>query len=147
MSFSKYPKLCELEARHGVAVGTAYTNEVPGKTFTHYIAKTKRQELAEKLASAKYFSLLMDGSTDSSNTENEILMVVFCDTKGSNEMVHTKTEYFCVLRPPSGAASGLLECVKHALSSLGITEFSATHCTKLVGFGTDGASANIARCD
>ena len=30
MSFNKYPKLCELEARHGVAVGTAYTNEVAG---------------------------------------------------------------------------------------------------------------------
>ena len=31
----------------------------------------------------------MDGSTDSSNAENEIFMVVTCDTKSSDEMVHT----------------------------------------------------------
>ena len=31
MNFNKYPKLCELEARYGVAVGTAYTNDVAGK--------------------------------------------------------------------------------------------------------------------
>ena len=30
MSFNKYPKLCELLARHGVAVGTAHTNDVAG---------------------------------------------------------------------------------------------------------------------
>ena len=28
MPFSKYPKLCELEARHNVPVGTAYTNQI-----------------------------------------------------------------------------------------------------------------------
>ena len=28
MAFSKYPKLCELEARHGVSLGTSYTNEM-----------------------------------------------------------------------------------------------------------------------
>ena len=67
MAFSKYPKLCELEARRGVSVGTSYTNEIAGKTFTQYIAKAKRQELAEKLKHAKFFSLLMDGNTDSSN--------------------------------------------------------------------------------
>ena len=148
MSFSKYLKLSKLEAKHGVPVGTAYTNDVAGKTFIHYVAEAKRQELAEKLVCAKYFSLLMDGSTDSSNTENEVLMVVYCDTQATttnDEMVHTKTEYFCVLRPSSDSASGLLECVNHALSSLGITEISATLCPKLVGFGTDGAAANVAR--
>ena len=115
-----------------------------GKTFTHYIAQAKRQELAEKLNHAKFVSLLMDGSTDSSNAENEIFMVVTCDTKSSDEMVHTKTEYLCVLRPSAGTASGLLECVKHALYALG-TEISTAQCTKLVGFGTDGAAANISK--
>ena len=32
LSFRKYPRLCELEARHGVAIGTTYTNEIAGKT-------------------------------------------------------------------------------------------------------------------
>lgn len=37
LAFSKYPKLCKLEARHGVRVGTTYTNEVA----LHYIAEAK----------------------------------------------------------------------------------------------------------
>ena len=37
LSYRKYPCLCELEARHGVFIGTSYTNEIAGKTFSHYI--------------------------------------------------------------------------------------------------------------
>ena len=55
IAFDKYPKLCELEARHGVSLGTSYTNELAGKNFTHYIAKAKKQELAERLEHAKFF--------------------------------------------------------------------------------------------
>ena len=80
LSFRKYPRLCELEARHGVAIGTTYTNEIAGKTFTHYIAESNRQQLLE-LAQAKFFSLLIDGSTDTGNINNELYMVVwyYCD--------------------------------------------------------------------
>ena len=34
--------------------------------FCHYIAESRREELAD-LASAKFFSVLMDGSTDKGN--------------------------------------------------------------------------------
>ena len=57
-------------------------------------------------------------------------------------MVHTKTDFLCVLIPSSSIAPGLLEC-NHALCELGITEVSATQFKKLVWFGTDGAAANI----
>ena len=72
-------------------------------------------------------------------------MVVTCDTKSLDEMVPTRTDYLCLLRPSSTTASGLLECVNHALYNLGITEVSATQCNKLVGVGTDGAAANISK--
>ena len=54
----------------------------------HYIAETKKQELAETLAKAKYFSLI-DGGTDSGNNQNELLMVVHCDVSAEDEKVHT----------------------------------------------------------
>ena len=38
LSYRKYPCLCELEAHHGVSIGTSYTNEIAGKTFSHYIS-------------------------------------------------------------------------------------------------------------
>lgn len=145
MFFRVYPKLCELETRHGVMVGTTYTNEVAGRTFIHYIKEVRRQELLETLARGPFFSFLLDESTDSGNVDNEILMVVYCDTSGDDEKVHTKTVYFQVFQPLSLAGTGLFESVKDALLGLGITEFSAEHCTKLIGIGTDGASANIAK--
>ena len=46
LAFTKYPRICALEAHHGVDVGTAYTNEVAGKNFCHYIAESKRKELS-----------------------------------------------------------------------------------------------------
>ena len=45
----------------------------------------------------------------------------------------------------SVAASGLFECLSHALSSLGTSAIDAEHCTKLVGFGTDGASSKYCK--
>ena len=55
LAFTKYPALCELEAHHGVIVGTEYTNEYAAKTFCHYIAETGREKLAENIATTKFF--------------------------------------------------------------------------------------------
>ena len=69
ISFRQYPQFCELEARHRVAIGSVYTNEIACKSFTHFIAESQRRRLLEKLAQAKFFSLLIDGSTDKGNAE------------------------------------------------------------------------------
>ena len=53
-------------------------------------------------------------------------------------------EYFTVVRPQSVTAEGLLKVLESGLQVLGINEISAENCKKLVGIGTDGASANIA---
>lgn len=49
IAFKKYPRLCELEHKHGVDLGTTYLNDVACKTFVHYIAEAKCQELAGTL--------------------------------------------------------------------------------------------------
>ena len=38
MAFTKYPKLCQFEALHGVDLGTNYRNDVVYKTFCHFIS-------------------------------------------------------------------------------------------------------------
>ena len=42
----------------------------------HYFAKSRRQELRQKLAKGKFFSLLLDGSSDAANIDNEITLAV-----------------------------------------------------------------------
>ena len=53
-------------------------------------------------------------------------------------------EYFTVVRPQSVTAKGLFSVLETGLKGLSITEISAEKSAKLVGIGTDGASANIA---
>ena len=51
-----------------------------------------------------------------------------------------------MVQPQSVSAQGLFEVLESGLHGLGIQEVSAEQCTKLVGIGADGASANIAGC-
>ena len=99
LPYTKYPRICELEARHGVSVGTSHVNETAGKEFIHYIAKARREELKQRLFNAKFFSVLLDGSTDKGNIDNEVILVVWCERDGVDEKVHTRMEYFTVVRP------------------------------------------------
>ena len=117
------------------------------REFTHYIAESVRHHLCNCLtcSTANFFSLLLDGSTDSGNTENELFLIVWFDQNGANEKVCTRSSYFQVCKPSSVSAAGLLDVLCYALRKLGILEFDAKTCSKLVGFRTDGASANIAR--
>ena len=144
MAFSKYPALCELEAHHGVSVGREYTNENAAKMFCHYIAETRREDLAQKLASARFFSILMDSTNDKGNIDDEMFLVLWCDVDGTDERVHTRMEFFAVGRPTGVTAAGLFECLQTSLQRIGISAVNAENCKQLVGIGTDGANANIA---
>ena len=145
LSFRKYPAICELEVRHGVKLGSAYKTETAAKSFTHYIAESQRKQLVHTLQSTKFFSLLMDGSTDVGNVNNELLLVVWFDKEGVDEKVFTHISHLKVTKPSSVSAQGLFQ-VTDALQSvgLGITEVSPEECAKLVGVGTDEAASNVA---
>lgn len=110
----------------------------------HYIAESRRQELLDHLRNAKFFSLLLDGSTDKGNIDNELILVVWRDVNGTDERVHTKMSYFRVSRPQSVSAEGLFTLIGHTLQLLGVEAINDSECKKLVGVGTDGATANIA---
>ena len=88
LSFTKYPKICELEA-HGVHVGTSYCMHNACKVFVHYIAEARQKDLRLDLTKAKFFSLLLDGSTDKVNIDmfGAILMAVMRRfTRGWNSL-------------------------------------------------------------
>ena len=96
LSFRKFPAFCELETRHGINLGSAYKTETSAKTFTHFIAESQRQELVHALNSTNFFSILLDGSTDAGNLDNELLLVMWFDKEGKGEKVCTRISYFTV---------------------------------------------------
>ena len=42
------------------------------QAFVHHIAEAKQQMLVDKIANAKFYSLLLDGSTDTGNIDNKV---------------------------------------------------------------------------
>jgi len=79
MAFLKYPMILEVDERHGTDVGFAYRTKDSAKVFIHYIAENQHQRFfTQEFSSVKFFSFLMDWSTDSSNNENELIMIVYC---------------------------------------------------------------------
>ena len=88
LAFTKYPKICQLEAFYGVDLGNTYRNNVACKTFCHFIAQFKRQSLTNELTKVNYFSSLLNGSTDCGSVENKIFLAVYCDLNASDKKVH-----------------------------------------------------------
>lgn len=116
LAFTHYPSICQLEEKHGVHVGTTYRNQNAGKEFCHFIAESKREDLKQSLAKAKFFSVLMDGSTDVGNVDDELFFVLWCDTDGDESaFVRTKMSYFTIQRPMSGDTKGFFYCLQESL--------------------------------
>lgn len=144
LAYQKYPKLCELQTKLGMNLGSSYLNENAAKEFIHFMAKLKLQSIISSVQSATFFSLLMDGSTDSSNSENEMILVMWCNVESDDCKIHTKMAYLSMHTPVHTNAEGLFESLKHGLQQLGISSITQETCSRLVGVATDGASSNIA---
>ena len=99
LPFIKYPQICELESHHGVNLGTSYTNEYAGREMIHFIAESRRQELREKLAKAKSFSLLlMDQQILPTSTTNLFLLCGVIVTEVMRGFTHEwSTSRLCAL--------------------------------------------------
>ena len=99
-------------------------------------------DLKVKLDEANFYSVLTDGSTDSTISENEAVIIAFFDPKPDNsDEVTVVTSFAKLPHLKSANAAGIVESLKDALESIGIEDIFQ----KLVGFGSDGAAVNCGR--
>ena len=127
-------------------LGTFYLSDTTGKSFVHCIFQSRRQGLVDHLKKAKFFSLILDGSTDKGNTDNELVLAVWCEIDGKDERIHIKQKmgYFTVSRPQAVTADGIFSLLESTIQKLEIESITEATYKKLVILATDGASANIA---
>ena len=76
LSFKKMKPLCDIEEKHRVEIGASYRNDHGYALFVEAIAADLQGKLKEKMSNIKFFSLLLDGSTDCSNVE-ELFLAFF----------------------------------------------------------------------
>ena len=129
LAFAKYPALHELEVRHGVDLGQAYKTKDSAKVFSHYIAEGQRQKLLESLSVSRFYSFLMDGSTDKGNVEDELIVILYSTKDTAAEEVKTHARFFSLQEPKKADADGLIECLGRALGLLGITNIRQSKCS------------------
>lgn len=80
MALIKMAVIYELEKRHGVELGTGYKNKKACSMLMDYILQELyNMAVVNSLTKAKFFSLQLDGSTDSGYIEDKLFFVVFCD--------------------------------------------------------------------
>ena len=71
--YSDFAWHCQLDKRKGLNVGETYLNDKNCKIFTHAIALHERQKIKQEIENSPFVSILCDGSTDSSITDNETI--------------------------------------------------------------------------
>ena len=82
MPLIKYEKIIELQKRHGVRLGSTHNNRTAACEFLSFQAGKLKQELSKDIAKAKFYSMLFDGTTDSSVTEQEAIFVLYFNPDG-----------------------------------------------------------------
>ena len=93
----------------------------------------------------------MDGSTDSGNVEDELVLVQYCAQDDATQEVRSCIRFLSVEVPTKADATGLIKCAENALRKLGVDNIldrssvlGVQNMPILIGGGTDGASVNIA---
>ena len=74
LPFTKFPGLLQLQQKNGIKMSNTYANDTKCAEMVSTVATLVKEENAFKLQNeARYISVMIDGATDTSSTENEIV--------------------------------------------------------------------------
>ena len=139
LPYVKMAPLCYLIEKHRMGLGAGYRNDQACATFVQYIAEDQWLQLVDILFKAKYYSIQIDGSTDSTNMEEEIFLTVYFNLHSNDGKVHILDKFLAIRRPSHSNAEGFFECFTRALANIEITDCKS----KLVGIGCNGTNINL----
>lgn len=132
--FSDSSDLLRLQSKNNVTnIGESYTTDRAAAQFVNAIGTVTRESLKADLEKVHYYSVLNDGSTDISVTEQELVYVLFL--KDGAPVI----KFLGVESPEQADAEGLQNSITRAFSRIDIPCFS----DRLVGLNVDGASVNV----
>lgn len=141
LPLSKYSQLLKLHEKHGVAVGIAYCSDINCGTFIDYMGEELGIKLRQKLTTANFYSVLIDGSEDVSVSEKEALFVQYLDPNpAGKDTVQIVSSFMKLSDLKHGTAVGIVDSIQNGFQSIEIN--SDVYQKKLVGLGADGATVN-----
>ena len=88
--------LSYLIEKHGVGLRTGYKDDQACATFVQYIAKDQWLQLVDILSKAKFYNNQIDGSTDSTNVEEEVFLTVYFNPHSNDGKVHIQDKFLAI---------------------------------------------------
>ncbi|VDI00488.1 Hypothetical predicted protein [Mytilus galloprovincialis] len=132
--FTDFPRLVELQEVNGLDMGNFYRSDNACRRFIQYIYEDLFKGVKMQIENDLHFySILIDGATDSSVTENELIYLRFVENG------RPVNHYFSIEDVEKADAQGILKEIEGAFTRNGIPNWK----DKLIGFGSDGASVNL----
>jgi len=132
--FIKFGPLAESQKRASVQLGETYVNDRGAKEFTMTLGDELEDKLKQQLKETDFLTVLVDGSTDCSVLEKELVYVRFVDCEG---LVSTKL--LAMKNAEAANADGLLNALTQSFLDNGLDNYKE----RLIGFMSDGASVNF----
>ena len=130
--FSDFNQLCILQVKNGVTLGETYLNDKQCREFIEAIAEVMKQNQKEAMNNAqpRFFTLMADSGTDTSNKDLEVIYVrMLCDGKPINK-------FLTIIELSNGTADGVIESFERAMGKVGVNDWK----NAFVSLGSDAAS-------
>ncbi|XP_056455088.1 zinc finger protein 862 isoform X2 [Gadus chalcogrammus] len=128
--FSDLRPLAELLRRCELKVVEQYLNEGDCQILVHHIARTLREDLAEKMRLSPFLSVLMDCQNEDLFPDTVAFYVQFTTNDGS-----PNTEFLSLQKLSQASADGYLQAIERAFCVFGLRFQDLL----VVGVGMDGA--------
>ena len=137
--YTDFTWMCNLDRIKGLPIGDTYHTDKKAQEFVHYIAEVERLKLRDLVKEPGFLSIITDGSTASSVTEQEI-MYIRVGQKG------TVTSSLLSIEPVEKAdATGITNAITHAIKKELGEDLFPDVTAKLVALGSDDAAVMIGK--
>ena len=103
-----------MQEKNGAKYNKSYRNERSAANFVDTCGHVIKDTLLEDLLSAKYYSILMDGSTDSNVTEQELIYILYLSKNGIPEV-----KFFSIESVKAADAEDLKSSLEEAFERVG----------------------------
>ncbi|KAM3877939.1 quattro [Diretmus argenteus] len=133
LPFTQFQSLHGLISRTGGKLPDCYDSDKACARFIVGIYDMERKRLLENINKPSYFTIIIDGATDSATLKNELIYIRYLSNDGP------VNSFLSIEDVKNGNAAGVLDTIYAAFEEAGITDWRE----RLVGFGSDGAAVNV----
>ena len=134
--YTDFMWLLKMDKKKKVNVGDTYGTDKKAREFTKAIAQIEREKIIDHIASSKFSAVLVDGSSDVSVIENEIVYVRICSYG------NPKTMFIHSAQVARGQAQNIMEAIQRSITTNLMTTWDDFIKT-MIAMGSDGASVML----